>query len=165
MTITKYIKRQDSGWKQQFGYSGETSINLSQEIADFLSFGLVSEGEEMPVTFVIYKKDFVLALEFIQMQCPLFRTTSRTCLSINSDNLLFSQINRTLESFFGNADSAEYTVTLYRRRDGRIYLKHLKHDGFTVRDYLVENSSAIIFGEEDGVFSMHISSAVAMLCE
>ena len=45
MTIVKYIKRQDSGWKQTAGCSGETSINLSNEIFDFLSLGMVDGGD------------------------------------------------------------------------------------------------------------------------
>ena len=37
MAITKYIKRQDCGLKLSSGNSGETSINLSNEILDYLS--------------------------------------------------------------------------------------------------------------------------------
>ena len=32
MGMVKKIRRQDSGWKQTAGFSGETSINLSNEI-------------------------------------------------------------------------------------------------------------------------------------
>ncbi|MDD6701828.1 MAG: hypothetical protein PUE35_04435 [Bacteroidales bacterium] len=45
MTIIKYIKHQDSGWKQTSGCSGETSINLSYEIFEFLTMGMVDGGE------------------------------------------------------------------------------------------------------------------------
>ena len=77
--LVKYIRRQDSGWKQAFGYSGETSINLSNEIFDFLSFGLVDGGEECGVTFKIFREDYLNALTYIQSQLPLYRSTSRTC--------------------------------------------------------------------------------------
>ena len=62
MTIIKYIKRQDSGWKQAPGYSGETSINLSREIFEFLTFGMVDCGEVSGITVRIYKVDFLNAL-------------------------------------------------------------------------------------------------------
>ena len=163
MRFVKYIKRQDSGWKQQPGYSGETSINLSQDISEYLTFGLVSEGEEIPLTFLIYKKDFIEALDFIRNQYPLYRTTSRTCSQIAENSLLVDKMSRNLEAFFGDDCVRDYTITLYRRRDGRIYLKKLKQNGFSIRDFLVENGSAIIFEDADGVFSMHISSGVCVV--
>lgn len=62
MKKIKYIKRQDSGWKQAYGYSGETSINLSNEIFDFLSFGVIDGGEESGITFNIYREDYINAI-------------------------------------------------------------------------------------------------------
>ena len=62
MGMVKKIRRQDSGWKQTAGCSGETSINLSNEIFDYLSYGMVDSGEECGITFRIYKKDYVDAL-------------------------------------------------------------------------------------------------------
>lgn len=159
MNYIKYIKRQDSGWKQQPGYSGETSINLSLEICEFLTFGLVDPGEELELVFLIYKEDFVQALQFVETQLPLYRSTSRTCEQIYEDSLLLNKINNNLDAFFGDNQVAEYQVTLYCRKDRRIYLKGLKHNGFTVRDFLVENSSAIIFSEDNGIFKMRLQSA------
>ena len=54
MGMVKKIRRQDSGWKQTAGCSGETSINLSSEIFDYLSYGMVDSGEECGITFRIY---------------------------------------------------------------------------------------------------------------
>ena len=144
MRIVKYIKRQDCGWKQAAGCSGETSINLSNEILDFLSNGMVDLGEECGLTFNIYREDYIAALAFITMQLPLYRSTSRTSELISKDK-----------------DVKPYTVTLYRRKDGRIYLKGLKQKGFTIRDFLVEMSSALEFIMTADGFDLRLISAVS----
>jgi|GEM_PF-4051152 hypothetical protein len=162
MNYIKYIKRQDSGWKQSFGYSGETSLNLSGEINNFISFSLVQPGEEIPVCFQIYKSDYLKALDFIKSQCPLYRTTSRTCNIVNIEDKIFNKLEYNIDNFFGNQSVKEYPVILYDRKDGRYYLKGLKHSGFTIRDFLVENSSAIEFSLADnGNIDLRVLSSVS----
>ena len=56
--MIKYARRQDSGWKQAAGCSGETSINLSAEIFEFLSYGMIDGGEETAITFKLFRQDF-----------------------------------------------------------------------------------------------------------
>lgn len=158
--LVKYIRRQDSGWKQAFGYSGETSINLSNEIFDFLSFGLVDGGEECGVTFKIFREDYLNALTYIQSQLPLYRSTSRTCDKILDGNSIFVKLNDSIYRMFGDNDSIDYTVVLYCRKDGRIYLKGLKQKGFSIRDFLVEYGSAIVFEQIEAGISLRIVSAV-----
>lgn len=158
--LVKYIRRQDSGWKQAFGYSGETSINLSNEIFDFLSFGLVDGGEECGVTFKIFREDYLNALTYIQSQLPLYRSTSRTCDKILDGNSIFVKLNDSIYRMFGDNDSIDYTVVLYCRKDGRIYLKELKQKGFSIRDFLVEYGSAIVFEQIEAGISLRIVSAV-----
>ena len=160
MKVVKYIKRQDSGWKQAAGCSGETSINLSNEILDFLSSGMVDLGEECGVTFNIYRDDYVTALSFITSQLPLYRSTSHTSELIKKDNLIFDRLAASIYAFFGDDESKPYTVTLYRRKDGRIYLKGLKQKGFTIRDFLVEMSSALEFTLTSDGFDLRLISAV-----
>ena len=159
--LVKYIRRQDSGWKQAFGYSGETSINLSNEIFDFLSFGMVDGGEECGITFKIYREYYIAALTYIQSQLPLYRSTSRSCDKITASNPLFTKLEDNIYRLFGNNDVVDYTVILYYRRDGRIYLKGLKQKGFSIRDYLVEYSSAIVFEQLKEGLSLRIVSAVS----
>lgn len=54
--LVKYIRRQDSGWKQAAGCSGETSINLSNEIFDFLSLGMVDSGKSVELLLEYSKR-------------------------------------------------------------------------------------------------------------
>ena len=149
MGMVKKIRRQDSGWKQTAGCSGETSINLSNEIFDYLSYGMVDSGEECGITFRIYKKDYVDALSFIESQLPLYRSTSRESIKIEVGNPIFEKLLSTIDNFFGKNDFKEYTV-------GRIYLKNLKQKGFTIRDFLVEFSSALDFEMGDDCFELRL---------
>lgn len=156
--LVKYIRRQDSGWKQAFGYSGETSINLSNEIFDFLSLGMVDGGEECGITFRIFKEDFVNALVFIKSQLPLYRSSSRSCDIIRHNSPILLALENAIESFFSYEKEVDYTVTLYCRKDGRIYLKGLKQNGFSIRDYLVEMSSALIFENSIDGYTLRVES-------
>lgn len=161
MKRIKYIKRQDSHWKQACGYSGETSLNLSNEILDFLTNGMVSPGEQCGITFSIYKKDFERALDFVESQLPLYVSTSKTCdLVYKGDDILF-KLRKNINSMFGNNERIYYTVNLFYRTDGRIYLNGLRQKGFSIRDYLVENSSAIEFILSEGEYSLHVLSSVS----
>lgn len=161
MTIIKYIKRQDSGWKQTSGCSGETSINLSKEIFDFLTMGMVDGGEECGITLRIYKEDYINALDFIKCQLPLYRSTSRSSDLIREDNSIITKLERAITSFFHDDKFVDYTVVLYCRKDGRIYLKGLKQNGFSIRDYLVEMSSALVFTDSIDGFILRLESGVS----
>ena len=55
MEYIKYIKRQDSGLKLSAGNSGETSLNLSSEIFEFLTKGQIKKGEKKEMTIKIFK--------------------------------------------------------------------------------------------------------------
>ena len=161
MRQIKYIRRQDSHWKQAWGYSGETSLNLSYEILDFLTRGMVSPGEQSGVTFSIYKKDFVQAMDFIESQLPLYVSTSRSCDLVHPGDEILTNLRRNIWSVFGDHNRIDYTVNLYYRTDGRIYLNGLRQKGFSIRDYLVENSTAIEFVMSEGEYSLHILSSVS----
>ena len=45
MEKIKYVHRQDSGFKLSAGNSGETSLNLSNEIFDLITKGSMKLGE------------------------------------------------------------------------------------------------------------------------
>lgn len=161
MSIVKNIRRQDSGWKQAEGCSGETSINLSTEIFEYLAFGIIDDGEECGITFRIYKKDFDEAIRFIESQLPLYRSSSRSSEQIGHNHPFLDKLKKTVIDFFGDAFEAEYTVTLYRRKDGRIYLKNLRQGSFTIRDFLVEYSSSLLFEQTDSGFDLRIISSIS----
>lgn len=157
----KYVRRQDSGWKQAAGCSGETSINLSKEIFNFLSYGLVDDGEECCIAFKVFRSDFIEALAFIKTQLPLYRTNSKSFEKINEADPIFSKLESSINSFFKGEEIVNYLVTLYCRKDGRYYLKELKQEGFTIRDFLVEHSSAIKFEINPEGFVLRVLSAVS----
>jgi len=158
--MIKYVRRQDCGWKQAAGCSGETSINLSNEILAFLTGGMVDFGEECGFVFKIYKEDFVDAISFIKTQLPLFRSSSKSSQKIYFDDPFLVKLENSIYSFF-QGEVADYTVTLYRRGDKRIYLKDLRQNGFSVRDYLVEFSSALKFIISENGFELRLLSAVS----
>ena len=161
MKKIKYIKRQDSGFKLSYGNSGETSLNLSNEIFDFISKGSISRGSEKNITFKIYKEDYVKAMSFIIMKLPLYKSSSNSSNIVDNCLVTFGELYSNINSFFGTARTAEYTVTLFYRTDGRFYLKGLRITGFSIRDYLVENYSAIQFDDEgDDVFNLRILSNI-----
>ena len=76
----------------------------------------------------------------------------------DQDSDLIPTLRRNYERFFGKEDNVDYTIVLYRRKDLRIYLKGLRQYGFSLRDYLVENSSALVFDEEDNMFQLRLLS-------
>lgn len=161
MRKIKYIKRQDSGFKLSYGNSGETSLNLSNEIFDFISQGNINRGEEKNITFKIYKEDCVKAMSFIIMKLPLYKSSSNSSNIVNNCLVTFGELYSSISTFFGNTRTADYTVTLFYRTDGRFYLKGLRVKGFSIRDYLVENYSALQFDdEEDGVLKLRILSNI-----
>jgi hypothetical protein len=66
MAITKFIKRQDSAFKLSEGNSGESSLNLSNEIFELLCPESIEAGKEKEITFKIFKDDFIKAICFIR---------------------------------------------------------------------------------------------------
>ena len=157
----KFIKRQDSGLKLSSGNSGETSLNLSNEIFDFISLGALGPGEESDITFRIYKEDCIKAMSFIIMKLPLYKSSSNYSNRVDNYLTTFSELYSKIDSYFGNNVSAEYSVKLFYRSDGRIYLKGLRVNDFSVRDYLVENYSAIQFDDEGrDLFNLRILSDI-----
>ena len=161
MKKIKYIKRQDSGFKLSSGNSGETSLNLSNEIFDFISKGNLRQGEEKDITFRIYKEDCIKAMSFIIMKLPLYKSSSKDSDKVEDYLETFGELYSRISTFFGNNKKVEYKVNLFYRKDGRVYLKGLRVDGFSIRDYLVENYSALQFDdEEDDVLNLRILSDV-----
>ena len=118
MKKIKYIKRQDSGFKLSSGNSGETSLNLSNEIFDFISQGNVNKGEEKDITFRVYKEDCIKAIAFIIMKLPLYKSSSNYSNKIVNYTRTFEELYSEIESFFGNEETAKYSVKLFIRSGG-----------------------------------------------
>ena len=160
MKKTKFIKRQDSGYKLSSGNSGETSLNLSYEIFAFISHESLKPGEDKDITFRLYKEDFIKAMSFVIMKLPLYKTSSNYSNKVDNSLDTFAELYSRIETFFGSNKYSEYKVNLFYRNDGRIYLKGLRVNGFSIRDYLVENSSAIQFDDEGGILNLRILSDI-----
>ncbi len=161
MEKIKYVHRQDCGFKLSAGNSGETSLNLSTEIFDLIAKGSMQLGEEKDVTFKIYKEDCIKAICFIILKLPLYQSSSNSSTKIEDGISIFQKLIDKVNSIFGDKECVDYTVNLYYRTDGRIYLNRLKVDGFSIRDVLVENNSALLFKEEsDGQIAIRIISDI-----
>lgn len=161
MEKIKYVHRQDSGFKLSAGNSGETSLNLSNEIFDLITKGSMNLGEERNVTFKLYKEDCIKAVCFIILKLPLYQSSSNASTKVVDNLIVFQNLIGKINYFFGENEIVDYTVNLYYRTDGRIYLNRLKVDGFSIRDVLVENNSALLFKEEsNGKIALRILSDI-----
>lgn len=161
MEKIKYVHRQDSGFKLSAGNSGETSLNLSNEIFDLITKGSMKLGEERNVTFKLYKEDCIKAVCFIILKLPLYQSSSNASTKVVDNLIVFQNLIGKINYFFGENEIVDYTVNLYYRTDGRIYLNRLKVDGFSIRDVLVENNSALLFKEEsNGKIALRILSDI-----
>lgn len=161
MEKIKYVHRQDSGFKLSAGNSGETSLNLSNEIFDLITKGSMNLGEERNVTFKLYKEDCIKAVCFIILKLPLYQSSSKSSVKVVDNLVVFQNLIGKINDFFGENEIVDYTVNLYYRTDGRIYLNRLKVDGFSIRDVLVENNSALLFKEEsNGKIALRILSDI-----
>ena len=74
--IIKTIHSQDAGLKTSPKNSGETSMNLSIEIMEFIINPVPNKGEERPVSFLLYKEDFLKGIAYIIANLPLYKSSS-----------------------------------------------------------------------------------------
>lgn len=147
--IVKCPKRQDCHFKLTPGSSNETSINISNEVLRFICPN-VQPGNTIPITFRIYKEDFIKALCFIVTKLPLYTTNSRNSSRIDYSNDFFESELSRINSFFQH-EVEDYTVSLYHREDGRIYLKDLTYHRFNIRKFLVEDKTSMHFIVSQGI--------------
>ena len=163
-TFVKYPQRQDCHFKLSSGNSGETSINLSTEIAIFLNGGRgMTQGEESSVSFIIYKEDFIKAVCHIFEKLPLYKTSSTSSTKVEFSNSLFLNYTESINYFFGNEESKIYTITLSAVSAPRYYLKNLNYNGFNIRKFLVENNSTLQFSKSEEGFVLRLLSGEVKL--
>lgn len=148
MEIIKYPKRQDCHYKLTAGSSNETSINLSYDILCLLFPQGIMKGETRSITFKVYRDDFIKALCYITQHLPYYTTRSSNSYLVEYSYDSFAHELYTINSFF-NGPVADYTVTIYYRNDGRIYLKDLSVGGFNIRRFLVEDRATLRFLIDD----------------
>lgn len=147
--LKKIIYSQDAGLKRSPKKSGETSINLSQEIASFILPNKSSNESNADVSFLLYKEDFLKGVAFIMSNLPFYRSSSKDYKEVVFSEAEFKNMLNQVENFFGEEDEKLYTVNILFRSDGRIYLNGLKKDTFSLRNFLVEDFSMLVFERDN----------------
>ncbi len=138
----KSIYGQDGYYKLSAKKSGETSINLSNEIANYIKS---NSNREQIISFTIYLEDFYKALGYIANKLPLFVSTSKSSSEEMYSDAFFQKTFATINAFFGGESEKLYQVNLLSREDGRFYLNRLEYNGFNVRKFLIAGHSKLIF--------------------
>lgn len=157
-SIEKVVWSQDSYYKKERKNSGETSLNLSNDI-----FELLGGVDNPQIEFVIYKEDFLKALGVLVNKLPLYTTTSKGSTLCNYSNYLFESYYEMIQTKFGLNEKASYIVHMFKRDDGRIYLKNLKDDsGFNIRQFLIQAHSKLIFIKNvDDIYELRLISNIS----
>lgn len=143
--IKKIVHSQDADLKRVPKKSGETSINLSREIAEFIYPNLTDDILETPVSFLLHKDDFLKGIAFVMSNLPLYRSSSKDYEKVEFSEEEFKDLLSQVDGFFGGDKTRIYTVNLLLRRDGRIYLNGLKQGSFSLRNFLVQEFSLLVF--------------------
>ena len=151
--IAKVIKKQDAYFKLKPAKSGETSLNISNDIAGYLG------GKEGYVKFRIFRTDFILAFANIIRLLPLYKTTSKSYVEISLDANFCDSLYKEINDYFQGADTASYTAFMHLREDGRNYLNNLNNGNFNLRNYLVELHNKMVFEKNsDNTYNLRILS-------
>lgn len=158
MEVKKLCKMQDSGLKRIPYNSGETSINLSNDVVEILLGSTIICPSNTSVKLRLYKSDFIQGLCYIITQLPLYNSSSQGYKKVEYSMDLYNKYLANINAFFENSESKDYECNIILRKDGRNYLNDLKKGDFSIRDFLVENSSQITYGSsDDGVKYLRIS--------
>ncbi len=155
--ITKRIHSQDAHYKLSPKNSGETSLNLSNEILQLIAPTL-TKGSKTPISFTLYRADYLKALGAIVNCSPLYITTSSSSTVVSSDPNVFIKDFQAICSFFGPNEKKTYSVNLIYRNDGRIYLNALedKSSKFNIRHFLLEERSVLEFYKDDNSVTIRL---------
>ena len=153
--INKVIHSQDSYYKLSYKKSGETSLNLANEIKELIAPEL-ERGEQKRITFVVYREDYIKAACYIIGHLPLYKSSSSDCKIITYDENILSSRLKSITSLFGDKKQIEYEVNLLYRQDGRIYLNELNYKGFNLREFLIEDNSILQFEKNEETYVLRL---------
>lgn len=143
MEIIKYPKRQDCHYKLTAGASNETSINLSSDILKLVCPDGLERGTSKMITFKLFRDDYIKALCYIVGRLPLYGRGRGNNVVRYSYEFFQKELQKIINFF---TDSyADYTVSILRKEDGRIYLRDLTYNGFNIRNFIVEDCSTMYF--------------------
>ncbi len=147
--MIKIIHSQDAGLKTSPKKSGETSLNLSNEIMEFIISPIPEKGHDTPISFLLYKEDFLKGLAHIVANLPLYKSSSSNSTEVIFSEAYFYELLSSIQDFFGEQTTKTYNVNILRRSDSRIYLNSLRKGSFSIRDFLIEEITALIFTKND----------------
>lgn len=154
----KYIHSQDAYFKVTPKRSGETSLNLSMDILNFITDGTMNANSERSIKFRIFKVDILRGLASIIIAMPLYVSSSKDYHKEIFSVSFFDNMLRSINDFFEDSEEKDYVVNLLYRNDGRIYLNRLKVDGFSIRNFLVEEKSVLHFIKDNGILLLRLES-------
>lgn len=123
-------------------------MNLSIEIMEFIINPVPNKGEERPVSFLLYKEDFLKGIAYIIANLPLYKSSSTYSTKIEFSEGYFNELYSSVQEFFGDKPIQTYNVNIYRRSDSRIYLNSLRNGSFSIRNFLIEEISVLIFSKD-----------------
>ena len=147
--MLKIITNQDSYFKWIEKKSGETSINLSIEIANLIDHS-IKPNQSKRIEFTLFKEDFYKALGILSYYLPLYTSTSKSASLEQYSNELFCGYIEKINTFFGNDIKKKYSVNLLYKEDGRFYLNDLSYKGFNIRHFLISYYSVLSFEKISG---------------
>lgn len=149
--LTKVVARQDANFKLSPSSSNETSINLSNEIANLIS------DESGDVSFKIYKDDLVKAISILCLMPKVYMKKDTEPSKLYN---ILQDLSQQISVQFGESISTIYTINILKRDDGRAYFNNLKKpNGFNIRSFLVEQYSEITFRKnDDGSLEMRLNT-------
>lgn len=149
-TKIKVIHSQDAGLKISPKNSGETSLNLSTEIMEYIVNPVPEKGKETSISFLLYKEDFLKGFAYIITNLPLYKSSSKYSTKVDFSESYFNELYSSIQEFFGEQKVKKYDVHILRRSDSRIYLNTLRIGSFSIRDFLIEEVSVLKFSKENG---------------
>lgn len=149
-TKIKVIHSQDAGLKTSPKNSGETSLNLSTEIMEYIVDTIPEKGKETLISFLLYKEDFLKGFAYIITNLPLYKSSSKYSTKVDFSESYFNELYSSIQEFFGEQKVKNYDVHILRRSDSRIYLNALRKGSFSIRDFLIEEISVLKFSKEHG---------------
>lgn len=149
-TKIKVIHSQDAGLKKSPKNSGETSLNLSTEIMEYIVDTIPEKGKETLISFLLYKEDFLKGFAYIITNLPLYKSSSKYSTKVDFSESYFNELYSSIQEFFGEQKVKNYDVHILRRSDSRIYLNALRKGSFSIRDFLIEEISVLKFSKEHG---------------
>ena len=131
---------------------------MSNDVVEILLGSTIIRPSNTSVKLRLYKSDFIQGLCYIITQLPLYNSSSQGYKKVEYSMDLYNKYLANINAFFENSESKDYECNIILRKDGRNYLNDLKKGDFSIRDFLVENSSQITYGSsDDGVKYLRIS--------